>query len=644
MQAQTPSPYLSILHQYFGYTSFRGIQQEIIESIGAGHDTLGLMPTGGGKSITFQVPALAKDGLCLVISPLIALMKDQVEHLRELGIKAAAVYTGMTRDEVIVALENCIFGNYKFLYVSPERLGSELFQAKVRRMKVSFICVDEAHCISQWGYDFRPSYLEIVRIRELLPSCPVLALTATATPAVVEDIQRVLRFAKPCVKQMSFERSNITYSVRPMLQTCEAELLNLLDDYEGCAIVYTRSRRSTFELAQWLSSQGISATHYHAGLTSKERSQRQAAWQAGEVRVMVATNAFGMGIDKPDVRLVVHTDVPDSPEAYFQEAGRAGRDGQPAMAVLLYNNHSVGLLRRRVEDTYPPVEYVQQVYEDLCYFLQMAIGDGEGVTRQFDIMRFCVNFKHFPVRAYSAITLLDRAGYIEWRDAEDSHSRIMMSCTRDELYTYSFSPQAERVLWQLLRTYTGIFSEYAYINEDMLADGLKMRVQDLNECLIELSRKHVIHFIPRSDIPAITFTQRRLERNEIVLPPAIYTDRKTQLAKRVETMIEYLTTSECHSRFLLRYFGEDKAQPCERCESCRDAAGGSGKSILDDKEAAQQLRLSIISYLREHGPTPLHSFHIRGVDNRVTMDMVHLMILNEELYYKDGLPIIAIRT
>ena len=499
------TPYLSILTHYFGFTSFRGIQEEIIESIGAGRDTLGLMPTGGGKSITFQVPALAQDGLCLVISPLIALMKDQVAHLREKGIKATAVYTGMTHDEVIVALENCIFGNYKFLYVSPERLSSELFQAKLSHMKVSFITVDEAHCISQWGYDFRPSYTQISKIRKLLPHAPVLALTATATPAVVEDIQRQLGFSEPNVKQMSFERKNLIYSVQFIRQSPEQELQELLIRVPGSAIVYTRSRLATRELASWLVAQGISATHFHAGLTNREKNERAAAWQRGDIRVMVATNAFGMGIDKADVRLIVHTDVPDSPEAYFQEAGRAGRDGQTAHAVLLYNSSSIAVLRRRVEDTYPPEEYVKKVYEDACCFLQMAMGDGYMVTREFNLEEFCRAFRHYPVRAYNALQLLSRAGYIEWADAEENRSRVMMNCHREELYSYHLPPLMDKVLQHLLRTCTGIFSEYAFIDEGEIAHDLCVGENDISEQLVELSRRHILQFIPRKFIPYLTF-------------------------------------------------------------------------------------------------------------------------------------------
>ena len=551
-------------------------------------------------------------------------MKDQVTHLRAKGIKATAVYTGMTHDEVIVALENCILGNYKFLYVSPERLSSELFQAKLHRMNISFITVDEAHCISQWGYDFRPSYTQISQLRKLLPGVPVLALTATATPNVVEDIQRQLGFREFNVKRMSFERKNLIYSVRRIRQSREQELEELLLRVPGSAIVYTRSRLATRELASWLMSRGISATHYHAALTNREKNERAAAWQRGEIRVMVATNAFGMGIDKADVRLIVHTDVPDSPEAYFQEAGRAGRDGLQSHAVLLYDSLSVSVLRRRIEDTYPPEDYVRDVYEDACYFLQLAMGDGYGVTREFNLEEFCRAFRHFPVRAYNALQLLSRAGYIEWSDAEENRSRVMMNCQREELYTYHLPPIMERVLNHLLRTCTGIFSEYAYIDEDEIAHALGVGEAEVSEQLVELSRRHILLFIPRKSVPYITFTQRRVERDKIVLPPSVYIDRKRELGQRIQTMISYLQTTECHSRYLLNYFGEKDARDCGQCDNC------TGRHVLPTIDEAA-VRQRILDFVAVQKPTSFLDFHFPDVPDSILGRVLHQMMEEEEI-------------
>ena len=409
--------YRKILKQYWGYDNFRGIQEDIIRSIGEGRDTLGLMPTGGGKSITFQVPALAQEGLCLVITPLIALMKDQVKNLRERGIKATAIYSGMTREEIVIALENCIFGNYKFLYVSPERLDTEIFQIKLRSMHVSLITVDESHCISQWGYDFRPAYLKIADIRQLLPGVPVIALTATATPEVVSDIQQRLQFRQENVFRMSFERKNLAYVVRHT-EDKESELLHILQRVDGSGIVYTRNRKKTKEISLFLNRNHITATFYHAGLNDETKDSRQKAWLKGEFRVMVATNAFGMGIDKPDVRVVIHADVPDSPEAYFQEAGRAGRDGMKAYAVLLFCTRDKITLKQRVSDTFPEKNYIRKIYEDINFYYQMAMGDGRGCTFAFNIDEFCRNFKHFPVQTDSALKILTRAGYLEYTDEQ----------------------------------------------------------------------------------------------------------------------------------------------------------------------------------------------------------------------------------
>ncbi len=623
--------YLKILKQYWGYDHFRGIQEDIIRSVGEGKDTLGLMPTGGGKSITFQVPALAQEGLCLVITPLIALMKDQVRNLRERGIKATAVYSGMTREEILIALENCIFGNYKFLYISPERLGTEIFQIKLRSMHVSLITVDESHCISQWGYDFRPAYLKIADIRQLLPGVPVIALTATATPEVVKDIQERLQFRQENVFRMSFERKNLAYIVRHT-EDKEGEMLHILQRVNGSSIVYTRNRKKTKEIAQLLNRNHITATFYHAGLSDETKDLRQKAWLKGEYRVMVATNAFGMGIDKPDVRLVIHADVPDSPEAYFQEAGRAGRDGMKAYAVLLFSPRDKITLKQRISDTFPEKDYIRKVYEDINFYYQMAMGDGLGCTFAFNLDEFCHNFKHFPVQTDSALKILTRAGYLEYTDEQDNASRIMFTLTKEELYRiHEQNADTEKLIRILLRTYTGLFTDYAYINEELLAKRSGLSRSQIYETLLFLTRQHILHYIPGKKTPYIIYTRERQETDRIYLSKEVYEERKESYRRRIEAMIEYAESeNKCRSRMLLHYFGEKNEHNCGQCDVCLQHHHSGLKQSQFDEISHQ-----ILSLLKSSPLTPQElKLQIQAPEEQVTKVIAYL--LSEEIIRQEN--------
>lgn len=587
--------YLEILKQYWGYEHFRGIQEEIINSIGKGYDTLGLMPTGGGKSITFQVPALAKEGLCIVVTPLIALMKDQVQNLRKRGIKAIAVYSGMTREEIVIALENCIFGDYKFLYISPERLDTEIFQTKLKHMKISMITVDESHCISQWGYDFRPAYLKISDIRKMLPDTPILALTATATPEVVKDIQLKLGFREGAQTfRMSFERKNLAYIVRKT-EDKPKELLHILNHVNGSAIVYTRNRKRTREVSELLIKHGITSTFYHAGLNNDVKDQRQKSWQTGESRVMVATNAFGMGIDKPDVRIVIHVDVPDSPEAYFQEAGRAGRDGLKAYAVLLYAKSDKTNLNKRITDTFPDKEYIRNVYENIQFYYQMAMGDGLGCTFAFNIDEFCHHFKHFPIQVDSALKILTRAGYLEYTDEQDNGSRLIFTLRRDELYKLQeYDADTEKLLNAILRSYTGLFTDYAYINEDSLSVRTGLSRQQIYDILVMMTKRRILHYIPRKKTPYIIYSRERQEKERLLISKEVYEDRKESYVARINAMIEYASAEEnCRSRMLLRYFGERNEHNCGQCDVCLQKHE-TGLKLGEYQEIKEQI-LSLLS-------------------------------------------------
>ena len=580
----------SILQKYWGYPDFRGIQRNIIESIASGRDTLGLMPTGGGKSITFQVPALAQEGVCIVITPLIALMKDQVQHLREHGILADAIYADKSRSEILQTLDNAIFGGVKILYVSPERLASEMFQTKLRHIHVSFITVDEAHCISQWGYDFRPSYLQIASIREMKPGIPILALTATATPEVVDDIQERLHFKEKNVFKMSFERKNLAYVVREA-EDKQGEMIHILQRVGGSAIIYARSRKRTKEMAQLLSQQGITATFYHAGLDPDVKDQRQKAWQKDEVRVMCATNAFGMGIDKPDVRVVIHIDCPDSLEAYFQEAGRAGRDGQKSYAVLLYNKHDELKLCKRIDDTFPPKELIQDIYEHLAYFYQIGVGSGQGKTFEFDIEKFCVTYKYFPTKVDAALRILERSGYLHYEDNPDGKARVMFLLGRNDLYQLDqLAPSQDAVVTALLRSYGSLFVDLTYIDETMIARQAELTIQQVYFALKSLAARHIIQFIPRRKIPFISYTRDRVDGDKVVIPKEVWESRREQYEKRIKSMIRYAKNDEvCRSRQLLAYFGEENDRDCKQCDVCLADQAEEREKELRRKVAENQI-------------------------------------------------------
>jgi len=628
------SLYHEILKRYWGYDAFRDLQEEIITSIGEGKDTLGLMPTGGGKSITFQVPALAKEGMCLVITPLIALMKDQVENLKSRDIKAIAIYSGMTRQEIIVALENCIFGNYKFLYISPERLDTEIFRVKLRSMNISMITVDESHCISQWGYDFRPAYLKIAEIRELLPDIPVLALTATATPEVVKDIQQRLHFKKENVFRMSFERKNLAYIVRNT-DNKTGEILHILNRMPGSSIIYVRNRKRTKETTLFLQREGITADFYHAGLNNDVKDLRQKRWQSGECRVMVATNAFGMGIDKPDVRTVIHLDLPDSPEAYFQEAGRAGRDGEKAYAIILYANSDKAALKKRISDTFPEKDYIKQVYEQLNYYYQMAMGDGLGCMFDFNLEDFCRKYKHFPVPADSALKILTQAGYIEYTDEQDNASRLLFTIHREELYKLrEMGEQADLLIQTILRSYTGVFTDYAYIHEDSLAMRTGLTRQQIYDLLIVLAKRRILDYIPHKKTPYIIYKRERVELRHLQISQTVYEERKERYEARIKAMLEYVTSeTACRSRMLLHYFGEKNEHNCEQCDTCINRKKNNG--VTDS--SYNVLRRQILEMLSVQQRTPADLARLIEADKEEIAAVIRFLLDKGEIQMEDGM-------
>jgi ATP-dependent DNA helicase RecQ len=622
------------LEKYWGYKSFRPLQEDIIRSVLAGNDTLGLMPTGGGKSLTFQVPTMTLEGLCIVVTPLIALMKDQVDNLRSRGIKATTVYSGMTGDEINKHLDNCIYGDYKFLYISPERIHTELFKRKLSAMNVCMLVVDESHCISQWGYDFRPSYLHIAEIRQMLPeSIPALALTATATPDVVDDIQDKLLFHKKNVLKKSFVRDNLAYIVRNTENKMD-ELINILKRIDGTAIVYVRNRKNTQEIARTLQQEGFSANFFHAGLNREEKSQRQDAWKNGTCRIIVATNAFGMGIDKPDVRLVIHIDMPGSLEEYFQEAGRAGRDEKKSYAVALCSSTESSKLKKRISDEYPDKKIIIRIYEALGNYFQVAIGFGAFLTHDFSIQNFCKNFKFSTVQVHNALKILKDAGYLEYVEEPDNNSRILFLTHRDELYRMKFDKLSDNVIQVILRSYTGIFADYVFIDESLIATRINSSHDDVYNALIMLSKSHVINYIPRKKMPQVVFTCNREETNRVVIPRSIYEDRFERTQRRIKEVLAYINDQRhCRTRILLHYFGEKADKDCKVCDVCLRKTQ-SGLTNWELNAVKDQL----MQQLNEKKSLPVNFLALElPLGKEKNLKALRYLIDNEEnLQYKDG--------
>lgn len=615
-----------ILHQYWGYTEFRPLQEEIIHSINEGKDTLGLMPTGGGKSLTFQVPTMAMDGLCLVVTPLIALMKDQVDNLRQRNIKALAVYSGMNHQEILTTLENAIYGDYKFLYVSPERLGTELFLNKLRHMNVCLLVIDESHCISQWGYDFRPSYLKIADIREHLPEVPVLALTATATPEVIKDIQKQLHFKKENVFQKSFERKNLAYIVRNTENKPE-ELVKILEKVKGSTIVYVRNRLRTKEISDYLIKNGFSSDYYHAGLNSKEKELKQNAWKRNESRIIVCTNAFGMGIDKPDVQLVIHTDLPNSIEEYFQEAGRAGRDESKAYAIILYNKTDSTKLKKRITNEFPERDFIKHVYESLAYFFQVAEGYGTGNVYDFNIMQFCASYKLPLLPVHNALKILDLAGYIEYIDEVNNRSRLIFTVYRDELYNYNFDSDFEKLINTVLRLHTGLFTNYVTIDEATIGTYLNKTRKEVYEMLKILDKRKIIDYIPHKKIPLISYLQPRIDIKYLQIPRIVYEDRKERFEKQIKAMTDYAEDSNiCRSRLLLSYFGEKKPMDCGQCDICL-AKNSTGLTNIKYNEIA----LAIKGLAKQETDIKIIIDALSQYSEPDIMKVIHFMVDRNEL-------------
>ncbi|MDR0385700.1 MAG: RecQ family ATP-dependent DNA helicase [Prevotellaceae bacterium] len=625
--------YRAILLKYWGYQSFRELQEEIIYSVAEEKkDTLALMPTGGGKSITFQVPALAMEGICLVITPLIALMKDQVENLRRRNIKALMIHSGMTSREIDITLNNAVFGNYKFLYLSPERLKTDIFRMRLERMNVSLIAVDESHCISQWGYDFRPPYLQIAEIRKIIPNAPVLALTATATPTVVDDIMEKLKFGQPNLLKKSFERKNLIYIVRTVAEK-QLYLLNILRKEQGAGIVYVRSRGAAKETAQLLMEEGISADFYHAGLSPEMRSAKQDEWQSGRTRIIVATNAFGMGIDKPNVRIVVHMDLPDSVEAYFQEAGRAGRDGNRAYAVLLYNRNDRTKFEQRLRNEFPDISRIKTIYQSACNYLQVAYGTGKNTSHAFNVQDFSFTFKFHPATVISAFKFLLRENIAELTEEISNPSRLFFTVNRDDLYKIQINnPDIDNFIRTVLRMYAGLFSSFVHIDEASLAKVMSKSRDDIYNMLVRLNRMKIAEYIPQKKSSMLIFHEERLDSNNIRISTENYLRTKERVTGKMKAMLLYSgDDTECRSVRLLAYFGEKNAQPCTQCDVCRQR-----NDLCQDKSRFDSVAGEIKSILAQ-SPSTAKSIIQQTGDPDLAGTVIRQLMDSGEIYEQNGM-------
>lgn len=629
-----------VLLQFWNYTSFRPMQEEIVDSVVAGQDTLALLPTGGGKSVCFQVPGMLMEGMCLVITPLIALMKDQVQHLKKLGIPAAAIYSGLHYNEVEIILNKSVFGQLKFLYVSPERLKTTRFFDLIKRMKINLIAIDESHCISQWGYDFRPPYLQIADIRPYLPGVPVLALTATATPLVVDDIQNKLQFRKKLVFQTSYERKNLTYNVIHHPDKLGALLRMFRAMNQGSGIVYVRNRKKTREIAEWLGASGISATYYHAGLEAKQRDERQSAWMFGRVKVMVATNAFGMGIDKPDVRLVVHLDLPDSLEAYFQEAGRGGRDGKESAAWLLVSDQDVKQLKSNFEASYPELQKIRDIYQALGNYLQVPVGSGMNQSFDFDLPEFCRQYGFPILEVFAALQFFEKEGLIRMSESVKTNSTLFIHAGREDLYRFQVEqPAFDPFIKHLLRAYPGLMTDFVQIREEEISRKMNLPIDKVGEYLHYLMKLNFLTYIPRKDKPQLIYLAERYHSANVLLSKEHYSDRKAIAAKRMQAVIDFVYTADhCRSRQLLAYFGEKINHRCGKCDVCTNR----NRLKLTDIEF-NSIKDRLLFLLNER-PYPLFEIvdAVEGYPEEKVMQAIRWMLENR-LIIKDQTERLTIR-